>query len=131
MKAMVLERLGPLHAGSAPLCAVDVPEPVLRNVEALANLAPGGRLVVNAIRKEEEDKAALVQLDYPSHLWLEKEIKSVANVTRSDVREFLDLAAELRLTPDVQEYPLAAANQALVDLNMRAVAGAKVLVVAE
>jgi propanol-preferring alcohol dehydrogenase len=100
-------------------------------VEALANLAPGGRLVVNAIRKEEEDKAALVQLGYASHLWLEKEIKSVANVTRRDVSEFLDLAAELQLMPHVQEYPLAAANEALVELKTRAVAGAKVLVIAE
>ena len=49
-------------------------------VEALKNLAPGGRLVINAIRKEEVDQDALLQLDYPSDLWLEKEIKSVANV---------------------------------------------------
>jgi propanol-preferring alcohol dehydrogenase len=51
-------------------------------VEALKNLKPGGRLVINAIRKEEIDKEYLLKLDYPSHLWLEKEIKSVANVER-------------------------------------------------
>jgi propanol-preferring alcohol dehydrogenase len=99
-------------------------------VEALANLAPGGRLVVNAIRKEETDKAALARLEYPSHLWLEKEIKSVANVTRRDVQDFLDLAATMGLEPQIQEYPLSAANSALVDLKTRPVAGAKVLVVA-
>ena len=58
-------------------------------VEALRHLAPGGRLVINAIRKEEGDKAELLRLDYPAQLWLEKEIKSVANVSRSDIREFL------------------------------------------
>lgn len=98
---------------------------------ALENLAPGGRLVVNAIRKEEADKSVLAQLDYPRHLWMEKEIKSVANVTRADVQEFLDLAAKLEVRPHVQTYPLSAANQALIDLKTRAVTGAKVLVVAE
>ena len=97
---------------------------------ALANLAPGGRLVVNAIRKEETDKSALLGLDYPRHLWLEKEIKSVANVTRADVQEFLHLAAELRLRPHVQTYSLADANKALIDLKTRAVTGAKVLLIA-
>jgi propanol-preferring alcohol dehydrogenase len=98
---------------------------------ALENLAPGGRLVVNAIRKEETDKSVLAQLDYSRHLWLEKEIKSVANVTRTDVQEFLNLAAELDLRPHVQSYPLTAANEALVDLKTRAVTGAKVLMVAD
>lgn len=98
-------------------------------VEALANLAPGGRLVINAIRKEDVDQAALAGLNYATHLWLEKEIQSVANVTRRDVREFLDLAAKLQLAPEVQEYPLNAANEALVDLKTRPSAGAKVLLV--
>jgi propanol-preferring alcohol dehydrogenase len=96
--------------------------------QALANLVPGGRLVINAIRKEDTDKQALVDLDYPAHLWLEKEIKSVANVTRRDVREFLDIAAELQLHPRVQTYPLEAANQALFDLKAGSGTGAKVLV---
>ena len=94
---------------------------------ALRNLEPGGRLVINAIRKEDTDKDALQALDYPSHLWLEKEIKSVANVTRSDVREFLNLAAEIPLKPEVQEYPLEDANQALTELKARIIRGAKVL----
>ncbi len=64
----------------------------------------GGQLVVNAIRKEEADKNELLRLDYPQHLWLEKEIKSVANVTRKDVEEFLSLAAAIPLRPEVQEY---------------------------
>lgn len=99
-------------------------------VAALANLAPGGRLVVNAIRKEEGDKDQLLRLDYPAHLWMEKEIKSVANVARSDVREFLALAAEIPLRPAVEEYPLEEANRALLELKTRRVRGAKVLRVA-
>jgi propanol-preferring alcohol dehydrogenase len=96
-------------------------------VEALANLTPGGRLVVNAIRKEEVDKVALLALDYPAHLWMEKEIKSVANVARRDVREFLALAAEAGLRPEVEEYGLEEANRALVELKERKIRGAKVL----
>jgi propanol-preferring alcohol dehydrogenase len=96
-------------------------------VAALRNLEPGGRLVVNAIRKEDADKDALRTLDYPVHLWLEKEIKSVANVTRDDVREFLQLAAEIPLAPEVQEFALTEANQALRELRTGSIRGAKVL----
>jgi propanol-preferring alcohol dehydrogenase len=96
-------------------------------VEALRNLAPGGRLVINAIRKEDVDKEYLLRLDYPTHLWLEREIKSVANVARRDVREFLELAAEIPIKPEVQEFALEEANQALLELKMRKIRGAKVL----
>jgi len=98
-------------------------------VEALKNLAPGGRLVVNAIRKEDVDKAALMRLDYARDLWQEKEIKSVANVTRHDVSEFLLIAAEIPIKPEVQTYALTEANQALLDLKNRQVRGAKVLII--
>jgi propanol-preferring alcohol dehydrogenase len=96
-------------------------------VHALANLAPGGRLIINAIRKEGHDQDALQGLDYPTHLWLEKEIKSVANVTRQDVSEFLALAAEIPILSEVQEYPLEEANTALAELKARRIRGAKVL----
>ncbi len=96
-------------------------------IEALKNLRPGGRLVVNAIRKEEADKDWLLKLDYPTHLWMEKEIKSVANVSRADVREFLELAAEIPLLPEVEEFALEDANLALLELKTRRVRGAKVL----
>lgn len=99
-------------------------------VEALRNLEPGGRLVINAIRKEDRDKDALLRLDYPAHLWREKEIKSVANVARADVREFLELAAEIPIRPEVQEYALEDANRALVELRSKDVRGAKVLRIA-
>ncbi|MFO0902165.1 MAG: zinc-dependent alcohol dehydrogenase family protein [Pirellulales bacterium] len=96
-------------------------------LSALENLAPGGRLVVNAIRKESRDLSALLSLDYPRHLWLEKEIKSVANVTRQDVHEFVQLAAAASLHPAIQLYPFADANRALVDLKLHSLRGAKVL----
>jgi len=99
-------------------------------LEGLRNLDSGGRFVINAIRKEEVDKEALLRLDYPSHLWMEKEIKSVANVARRDVREFLDLAAGAGIRPEFQEYPLEAANQALLDMRQGKIRGAKVLRVA-
>lgn len=96
-------------------------------VEALKNLTPGGRLVINAIRKERVDQEELQRLDYPTHLWLEKEIKSVANVERRDVSEFLALAAEIPIKPEVQEFPLEEANTALLELKERKIRGAKVL----
>ncbi len=96
-------------------------------VEAMRNLEPGGRLVINAIRKEEIDKDYLLKLDYPTHLWEEKEIKSVANVARQDVREFLQLAAEIGIKPETQEYALDDANQALYELKTSKIRGAKVL----
>lgn len=97
-------------------------------VEALRNLAPGGRLVINAIRKEEGDKETLLALQYPEHVWMEKEIKSVANVARRDITEFLAMAAEIPIRPEVQAYPLAEANRALAELKEGKIRGAKVLV---
>jgi propanol-preferring alcohol dehydrogenase len=96
-------------------------------LEALKNLVPGGRLVINAIRKEEIDKESLLGLDYPVHLWMEKEIKSVANVSRRDLREVLALAAEMEIKPEIQEFSLEEANRALVELKTRKIHGAKVL----
>jgi propanol-preferring alcohol dehydrogenase len=122
---------GTEEASPSPLDAVIDTTPAWKPVvEALRNLAPGGRLVVNAIRKEEGDKDVLLRLDYPSHLWLEKEIKSVANVTRRDVSEFLSLAEAMGIKPEVQEYPLEEANRALLELKRREIRGAKVLRIA-
>ncbi|MFZ1983645.1 MAG: zinc-dependent alcohol dehydrogenase family protein [Desulfatitalea sp.] len=98
-------------------------------VAALGCLAPGGRLVINAIRKENKDREALLTLEYAEHLWQEKEIKSVANVTRRDVADFLSLAVQIPIRPEVQTYPLAAANQALRELKQRKIRGAKVLMI--
>jgi propanol-preferring alcohol dehydrogenase len=98
-------------------------------VEALGNLRPGGRLVINAIRKEDRDRDELARLSYHDHLWMEREIKSVANITAADIREFLPIAAEIPLRPKIEAYPLEAANRALAELRRGPVRGAKVLVV--
>ena len=126
--------LGAVWAGDIPS---DAPEgldsiidttPVWKPVIAsLKNLKPGGRLVINAIRKEEVDKHVLLDLDYPGHLWLEKEIKSVANVARRDVIEFIRIAADIPFVPEVQAFPLEDANVALMELKERKIRGAKVL----
>jgi alcohol dehydrogenase, propanol-preferring len=98
-------------------------------VEALKNLVPGGRLVINAIRKEAADKQYLQNLEYERDLWMEKEVKSVANVTRKDVSEMLRLAARHGIKPDLQLFPLEKANKALYELKFGPVRGAKVLAV--
>ncbi len=114
----------PPEALDAVVDATPVWKPILRS---LTCLRPGGRLVINAIRKEELDKQVLLDLEYGPQLWMEKEIKSVANVTRVDVREFLQLAAEANIRPEVQEYALKDANQALQELKQGKIRGAKVL----
>lgn len=98
--------------------------PVLSAMEALE---PGGRLVINAIRKESGDRELLAGLDYDRHLWREKTLTTVANVTRNDVRDCLRLAAAIPLHPRVTAYPLEKANQALAELKQGHIRGAKVL----
>jgi propanol-preferring alcohol dehydrogenase len=98
-------------------------------VDALRKLEKGGRLVINAIRKADADREALLALDYARDLWMEKEVKSVANITRSDVESFLQMAADIPIRPEVQEYPLADANIALLELKERKIRGAKVLTI--
>jgi propanol-preferring alcohol dehydrogenase len=91
--------------------------------EALRCLQKGGRVVVNAIRKVDD----IPPLDYAALLWHEKELKSVANVTREDGETFLPLAAEIGICPEVQEFPLNRANEALVLLKRGKIQGAGVL----
>lgn len=98
-------------------------------MEAMKNLERGGRLVINAIRKEEGDKENLLAWDYPSQLWLEKEIKSVANVTRRDISDFLSIAEQIAIRPQYLTYPLEEANRALGELKAGKVRGAKVLTI--
>ncbi len=91
--------------------------------DALAVLNRGGRLVINAIRKETQ----IPQMEYAKYLWLEKEIKSVANVTRHDAEEFLPLAAQIPVTTTVREFPLEQANEALELIKQSKIRGAAVL----
>ena len=104
-------------------CAIDftpVGEPVK---EALKVLEKGGRVIINAIRKINPIPA----LEYSEYVWHEKELKSVANVTRQDAREFLPLAAEIGIIPEVQVFKLAQANQALGLLKQGKMHGAGIL----
>jgi len=115
-----------------PLAAVIDTTPAWRPVlAALRALRPGGRLVINAIRKASSDAAELASIDYGRDLWMEREIKSVANVTRTDVREMLAIAAAAGIRPTVDEVPLEQANDALAWLaSGGGVRGARVLRVA-
>ena len=103
-------------------------QPVLA---ALKCLRPGGRLVINAIRKEDADKSLMAEIDYADHLWQEKELKTVANVTSQDIEEFLKVAAAADIRPEVQVYPLEEANKALCELRAGHIRGAKVLAIGE
>lgn len=90
---------------------------------ALSLLEKGGRLVLAVIRK----RNLIPPLDYARHLWDEKEIKSVANITRRDAREFLSLAAEIPILPEVREFGLGEANAVLMSLKQGRIQGAAVL----
>jgi len=96
-------------------------------VEAMKNLDRGGRLVINAIRKENSDRNYLLNLDYSRHLWHEKEIKSVANIAHLDPEEFIKLAEEIPIKPETEEFSLEEANKALMQLKSGKIRGAKVL----
>jgi alcohol dehydrogenase, propanol-preferring len=110
-------------------CIIDTTPAWLPVIKGLETLKYGGRLVINAIRKEASDLGQLVGLDYARHLWMEKEIKSVANITRRDVIEFLEIASKIPIKPEVQEFGLADANFALMELKQQKIRGAKVLVI--
>jgi len=104
-------------------CAIDF-TPVGETVpNALRVLEKGGRLVIAVIRK----RSPIPPLDYARLLWDEKEIKSVANITRKDVQDFLPLAAEIPITPEVREFGLEEANEALLLLKQGKIQGAAVL----
>ncbi len=106
-------------------CAIDF-TPVGETVpEALRALEKGGRLVIAVIRK----RTPIPELDYAKHLWDEKEIKSVANITRKDAQDFLSLAAQIPIIPEVQEFALSQANDALIMLKEGKIQGAGVLII--
>lgn len=112
---------GPVHA------IIDTTPAWLPVVSALDALAPGGRLVINAIRKEDGDREALEHIDYARHLWREKSVSSVANLTRCDVRECLELAASGGIRPRTEVMPLLQANTALKRIRRGGLRGAFVL----
>jgi propanol-preferring alcohol dehydrogenase len=91
-------------------------------IAALASLRKGGVVAINAIHLDR-----MPQFDYDRLLWGERQIRSVANMTRSDARGFLALAAEINLRPKVTVFPLEHANEALLAVKHDAIDGAAVL----
>ena len=108
-------------------CAIDFTPVGETVVNALSVLEKGGRLILAVIRK----KNPIPSMDYSKHLWDEKEIKSVANITRKDAEDFLSLAAEIPVIPEVEEFQLAEANEVLILLKQGRIKGSGVLRVAD
>jgi propanol-preferring alcohol dehydrogenase len=92
-------------------------------VSALSSLRKGGVVAINAIHLDR-----IPQFDYDSLLWGERQIRSVANMTRADAQEFLDLAARIGLRPRVTVFSLAQANEALAAIRSDSVDGSAVIV---
>ncbi len=108
-------------------CAIDF-TPVGETVpKALNVLEKGGKLILAVIRK----RNPIPPLDYSQHLWDEKEIKSVANLTRKDAEDFLLLAAQIPIIPEVQEFDLPEANHALLLLKQGKIQGSGVLKISD
>jgi propanol-preferring alcohol dehydrogenase len=92
-------------------------------ISALASLRKGGIVAINAIHLDR-----IPEFDYDRLLWGERQIRSVANMTRSDARDFLKIAADIRLQPKVTVFSLDQANQALAAVKNDAIDGAAVVV---
>jgi propanol-preferring alcohol dehydrogenase len=91
-------------------------------IAALSSLRKGGVVAINAIHLDR-----IPQFDYDSLLWGERQIRSVANMTRADARDFLALAAKIRLKPRVTAFPLEKANEALLAVKKDQIDGAAVI----
>ena len=92
-------------------------------VAALGCLRKGGVVAINAIHLDR-----IPQFDYDTLLWGERQIRSVANMTRADARDFLEVASRIGLRPKVTVFPLDAANEALAAIKGDSVDGAAVVV---
>ncbi len=92
-------------------------------IAALSSLRKGGIVAINAIHLDR-----IPQFDYDSLLWGERQLRSVANMTRADARDFLRIAAEIGLRPQVTAFPLDEANEALQALKSDSIDGAAVII---
>jgi propanol-preferring alcohol dehydrogenase len=91
-------------------------------IAALSSLRKGGVVAINAIHLDR-----IPEFDYDRLLWGERQIRSVANMTRADARDFLQVAAEIELRPKVTAFPLEHANEALQALKNDSIDGAAVI----
>jgi propanol-preferring alcohol dehydrogenase len=92
-------------------------------IAALASLRKGGVVAINAIHLDR-----IPQFDYDHLLWGERQLRSVANMTRSDARDFLHVAAEIGLRPKVTTFPLDRANETLAAVKSDSIDGAAAIV---
>ena len=92
-------------------------------IAALASLRKGGVVAINAIHLDR-----IPEFDYDRLLWGERQIRSVTNMTRTDARDFLQLAAQIGLRPKVTVFPLDQANEALLAVKSDSIDGAAVIV---
>ena len=90
---------------------------------ALSSLRKGGVVAINAIHLDR-----MPEFDYDRLLWGERQIRSVANMTRSDARDFLELAAAIGLQPKTTSFPLDRANEALAAVKSDSIDGAAVII---
>ncbi len=91
-------------------------------VAALASLRKGGVVAINAIHLDR-----IPEFNYDRLLWGERQLRSVANMTRADARDFLQIAAAINLRPKITVFPLDRANEALAALKSDSVDGAAVI----
>jgi propanol-preferring alcohol dehydrogenase len=92
-------------------------------IAALSTLRKGGIVAINAIHLDR-----MPEFDYDRLLWGERQIRSVANMTRVDARDFLRIAGEIRIEAKVTIFPLHRANEALAAVKSDSVNGAAVIV---
>jgi alcohol dehydrogenase, propanol-preferring len=92
-------------------------------IAALSSLRKGGVVAINAIHLDR-----IPQFDYDHLLWGERQIRSVANMTRADARDFLQIAADIRISPKVTVFALDHANDALLAVKNDSIDGAAVLI---
>src|SRR5271165_7597871 len=92
-------------------------------VAALASLRKGGVVAINAIHLDR-----IPEFDYDRLLWGERQLRSVANMTRADARDFLQLASEIGLKPQVTTFPLDRANEALLAVKEDSIDGAAAII---
>jgi alcohol dehydrogenase, propanol-preferring len=91
-------------------------------VAALGSLRKGGVVAINAIHLDR-----IPEFDYDKLLWGERQIRSVANMTRADGRDFLRIVSEIGLQPKVTSFPLDEANEALLAVKRDSIDGAAVI----
>jgi propanol-preferring alcohol dehydrogenase len=92
-------------------------------VSALASLRKGGVVAINAIHLDQ-----MPAFDYDKLLWGERQIRSVANMTRQDARDFLKIARDLKIRPEVTAFSLEDANRALLAVKEETADGSAVIV---